>query len=217
MRHYVNVNEYQGVDPWWFSLKQDNDSSAVIFVLRNEKDLRIGNVHLLSNRQYVHCTGDKCPYCAIGNKAKARVFIPVYDIEAKQLKFQDRSPLCLHSLVPIFKTWSNATDAIFRIIRHGEPYDIGTKYGMYVVADNTVISHRAIYDEWKDKIPDFFQGILPDPDKESGEYDEPEEIAPEAVKQLTSLSCNCCGGAIDRATMTCKFCGTYHILPALLA
>ena len=39
-----------------------------------------------------------------------------------------------------------------------------------------------------------------------------EEIPQIKPEGLTPLTCKCCGGAIDRETLTCKYCKTEYII-----
>lgn len=198
---------------WAFRLNNDGDQSDVIMLLRTKEDLRAGQFHYISEKGYIECSDSNCEWCNRGIRQQAAVFIPVYDIARDRLFFWQRSLHFIHKLNEHFDNYSNFSEVVFKITRHGEYRSITTTFEVQPWAKNTVKSYEEIYDEWHNCIPEFYKNILVSPYEVEIEDQELEIAVTE--NKLTPLTCRCCGGAIDRKHMICNFCGTHYILPKL--
>ena len=196
---------------WEFRLNDDGDWSDVIMLIRTKEDIRAGQFHYTPEQGYIVCDDDNCEWCNKGIRKQSAMFIPMYDIAQNRLFFWRRSLRFIYDLDKHFNVYSDISEIVFKITRHGEPKSFTTTYEVQPWAKNTVKAYEEIYDEWHNRIPKFYKNILVSP----YEMDiEDEELTIElASNGLTPLTCKCCGGTIDRHYKICNFCGTHYVLP----
>ncbi|MCM1226150.1 MAG: hypothetical protein NC320_01835 [Clostridium sp.] len=151
-----------------FVLQNDGDFADVIFLYQSTKDVLIADVHYIKSDEYsgyVHCNGGGCPACAKGIRVQSKLFIPVYNIQAGEIQFWDRTTRFepkLHG--DVFKNYPNPSDFVFRITRHGAANDRNTTYQIIAVGNNNVKSYADILTEFNAKFPDYYENVCRDVD-----------------------------------------------------
>lgn len=80
---------------------------------------------------YVICAGEGCPLCAIGDRAKEYVLLPVIEIQSSSVKVlripPGRGPGTLASQIAPFLRKTNSTDTAALISRSGTTYTVVEK------------------------------------------------------------------------------------------
>ena len=195
----------------FFHLKYDKECENVIFLLRSRDDVIVFPVHTIQNSGKVRrilCTGDNCPYCKKGEKARDIIFVPIYNVSKDAVMFWERGfRFFAYKIEPMFKTFDDPTRYVFRVTRNGNMGDITTTYEVGAVARNTVFSYEEILQKFDIQFPEFYKTIIEGLD--FTEEPEPEPITEEAA--YTALICKGCGAPINRADKCCHFCGTSYI------
>lgn len=154
-----NEERFEGL----FLLRNDGDFADVIFLYRDIEDVLVAATHYIKSHDYsgyVHCCGDSCPACEKGVKVQTKLFMPVYNIQAKEIQFWDRSVRFEQKLSSdVFDRYPNPADFVFRITRHGAAGDINTTYEIRAVGRNTYKSYDEILAENNAKMPDYYENI----------------------------------------------------------
>lgn len=157
-----NDDKYKGK----FVLSNDGDSADVIFLYRSIDDVLIADTHYVKSADYsgyVHCCGRGCPACEKGIRVQSKLFIPLYDISADEIKFFDRNTVFENVLQQsVFSKYPNPSEYVFRIVRHGKARDINTKYEIYVAGRNTSMSYETILSRFNTSLPAHYEAICRD-------------------------------------------------------
>lgn len=163
-----NKERYSGK----FILSSDNTSVDVIFLYQSKADMLIADVHYLKSSEgsgYVHCLGTGCPVCAVKKadgtpaiRIQTKIFVPIYNIQSGEIEFWDRGQEFEHQLdSDVFdKGYSNPSEYIFRITRHGAYKSRETRYDIIPIAKNTLISYADILAKFNAKMPDYYENIV---------------------------------------------------------
>ena len=127
----------------YFSLKDDRDTATVRFMYESEDDLEGYSVHEVEidgRRRYVNCLReynqpiDDCPFCREHKPLKAKVFVPLYDVDSQETKVWERSKVFLNDLSLLCEKFEKKNrgiplcDGIFDITRMGKKGDTKTRY-----------------------------------------------------------------------------------------
>ena len=157
-----NDDKYKGK----FVLANDGDSADVIFLYRSIDDVLIADTHYVKSADYsgyVHCCGRGCPACEKGIRVQSKLFIPLYDIGADEIKFFDRNTVFENVLQQsVFSKYPNPSEYVFRIVRHGKARDINTKYEIYVAGRNTSMPYETILSRFNTSLPAHYEAICRD-------------------------------------------------------
>lgn len=164
----INEERYHST----FRLVHDNESADVIFLYRSQSDELHADVHYIKSATYsgyVHCLGQGCPVCALKKSdgsqlihVQEKLFIPVYNIAKGRIEFWDRNwknTFLTQLDREIFSIYSNPSEYVFRITRHGEFNDKGTRYTFSALGRNMVMSYDQILAKFQTKMPDCYEGI----------------------------------------------------------
>lgn len=157
------VEEKNGV---FFTLPNDNDSADVIFLYRSTDDVLVADVHYISSKNYngyAHCLGDNCPACDYptktgrGIRRQSEIFIPLYNINKRKIEFWDRTTRFEQVLnESVFRNYPNPSEFVFRITRHGQPRDPGTRYEIRAISRNADYSYNQILADFNMTFPDSY-------------------------------------------------------------
>lgn len=151
-----------------FVLHNDGDFADVIFLYRSTKDVLVADVHYVKSNEYsgyVHCNGGGCPACAKDIRVQNKLFIPVYNIQADEIQFWDRTTNFEPQLQgDVFSKYPNPSEFVFRITRQGAARDINTKYQIVAVGNNNVKSYNELLAQFNAKFPDYYENICKDVD-----------------------------------------------------
>lgn len=157
-----NDDRYHGL----FRLVNDGDSADVVFLYRSMKDMLVAQAHYIKSADYsgyIHCCGQGCPACGKGIRVQTKLFIPVYNIAKDEIEFWDRNmkfePVMEQA---VFNRFSNPSEFVFRITRHGIPNDINTTYAIEAVGKNTIASYDTILTKFSAKMPDAYSTVIRD-------------------------------------------------------
>lgn len=149
-----------------FVLRDDGDSSEVVFLYRSAQDCLVADTHYIKSADYsgyVHCCGRGCPACSQGIRVQTKIFIPLYDIKNDRILFWDRSIRFEHQLQnDVFSKFPNPCDYVFRITRKGAAGDINTVYEITAIARNTNMPYDAILAKHNIKFPEAYESICRD-------------------------------------------------------
>lgn len=148
----------------FFILQNDGDCADVVFLYRDIQDELVAEaVHYLktdSYRGYVHCIGAGCPACAKKIRVQTKLFIPLYNIDADEIQFFDRTmkfgPQFKHD---VFDRYPNPSQCIARITRHGVAGDINTKYQIDMIGKNTIGSYDQILAKFNATFPQYYNVV----------------------------------------------------------
>lgn len=154
-----------------FLLRNDGDSADVIFLYRNVDDVLVADVHYLVSdtyRGYAHCLGKSngCPACNYGERGirnQTKLFIPLYNIDADEIQFFDRSIRFEAQLKhDVFDTYPNPSQCVYRITRHGAAGSADTTYEIKIIGKNTIGTYDEILAKFNARMPDYYETICKD-------------------------------------------------------
>lgn len=154
-----NQERYDGM----FLLRDDGDYADVIFMYRSIDDVLQADTHYIKSAEYsgyVHCCGVGCPACAKNIRVQSKLFIPMYRIEANEVQFFDRNARFEQQLTrDVLSKYSNPSEYVFRITRHGAAGDTDTYYDIHAIAKNTVLSYDQICAKLNITLPNYYSRI----------------------------------------------------------
>ena len=152
-----------------FMLRNDGDSADVIFMYPSRNSAMMVEAHYIKSDTYsgyTQCLGQRiCPACEQGIRVQSKLFVPVYVIDSNEILFWDRNTRFFQQLdTDVFSKFSNPTEFVFRITRHGVSGDINTRYEIQAVAKNNVdgMSYSEILDKLKIEFPDYYNTVCAD-------------------------------------------------------
>lgn len=150
-----------------FMLRNDGDSEEVIFMYSSKDDVMMVESHYIKSDSYsgyVQCLGQRtCPACEQNIRIQNKLFVPVYVISSNEILFWDRNTRFFQQLdTDIFSKFSDPTEFVFRITRHGVAGDFNTRYEITAVAKNNVISYEDILKKLEINFPDYYNTICAD-------------------------------------------------------
>ena len=128
----------------FFSLKNDGDVANVRFMYNKMDDVVGYAVHEITvddKKRYVNCLREynepksKCPFCEANNFQRAKLYIPVYDVEEGEVRIWERGKNFFQKMAALCARYSSADIPLvghtFDIERHGKKGDTGTVYEIY--------------------------------------------------------------------------------------
>ena len=138
----------------FFSLKNDGDTARVRFLYNDMEDVvgyAVHEVEVDGKRRYVNCLRDynepksKCPLCNCGNFQKAKLYVPLYDIDEDEVKIWERGKNFFAKISSICARYATGNKPLvahtFDIERHGKKGDTQTTYEIYETgADDTTLA-----------------------------------------------------------------------------
>lgn len=146
-----------------FLLRNDGDYADVIFLYQNVEDVLVADVHYIKSADYtgyVHCCERGCPACAKGIRTQTKLFIPLYNIQAQEIQFFDRSLRFEPQLQnDVFAKYPNPSEFVFRIQRHGAAGSVDTTYSITAIGRNTYKSYHQILAENNATMPAYYSHV----------------------------------------------------------
>jgi len=137
----------------FFSINQDKGTKQVRIMYNGIDDVEGLSVHKVKlpgakYDRYVNCLRayndpvDNCPFCKAGIPCEARVFVPLYNMEDKQVQLWDKGKTMFSKLSGLCSRYASngrkLVNCIFEIQRFGAYGDKNTTYEIYFVeSDNT--------------------------------------------------------------------------------
>ena len=161
----------------FFSLKDDGDVARVRFMYNSMEDVvgyAVHEVEVDGKKRYVNCLRaynepkSKCPFCADNQFQRAKLYIPMYDIDNDEVKIWERGKNFFAKMSAICARYSNADTPLvahtFDVERHGKKGDTSTVYEIYETgADDTTLEDLP-------EIPEILGTIILDKSAEDMEY-----------------------------------------------
>lgn len=128
----------------FFALKNDGDTARVRFMYNGMEDVvgyAVHEVEVDGKKRYVNCLREynepksKCPLCADNNFQKAKLYIPLYDIDEDEVKIWERGKNFFGKMSGICARYASGSTPLvshtFDIERHGKKGDTSTTYEIY--------------------------------------------------------------------------------------
>lgn len=161
----------------FFTLKDDGDVARVRFMYNSMEDVigyAVHEVEIDGKKRYVNCLRSynepksKCPFCNENQFQRAKLYIPVYDIDEDEVKIWERGKNFFAKMSALCARYSNANTPLvahtFDVERHGKKGDTGTTYEIYETgADDTTLEDLP-------EIPEILGTIILDKSAEDMEY-----------------------------------------------
>lgn len=161
----------------FFSLKDDGDVARVRFMYNSMEDVvgyAVHEVEIDGKKRYVNCLRaynepkSNCPFCADNQFQRAKLYIPMYDIDNDEVKIWERGKQFFAKMSAICARYSNADTPLvahtFDVERHGKKGDTGTVYEIYETGvDDTTLEDLP-------EIPEILGTIILDKSAEDMEY-----------------------------------------------
>lgn len=130
----------------YFSLKDDRDTAVVRFLYNSPDDVEgyaVHEVEIDGRKRYVNCLReynqpiDDCPFCRARKYQTAKLFIPLYNEDAKKVQVWERGKKFFGKLSSVLSRCD--ADPIcsqtFEIERNGKKGDTQTTYEIYQTRD----------------------------------------------------------------------------------
>lgn len=136
------AENYSSAKSNYFNLKDDGETARIRFLINDINDLLGVSVHKVKvgDREVdVECIReynepvDNCPLCAADYKINARLYIPVYDEDAKVTKIWARGSKFFNTIAGLCARYNPLVSTIFEVERHGKKGDPQTEYQFFVV------------------------------------------------------------------------------------
>lgn len=151
--NYQDSDNYGNSSSNFFSLKDDGDVARVRFMYNDLNDVTGYAVHEIEvdgNKRYVNCLRNynepksKCPCCANDYMQRAKLYVPLYNVDTKEVQLWERGKKFLGKLQSICTRYarqdSPLVNHVFEIERHGKKGDTQTTYEIYEVgSDDTTL------------------------------------------------------------------------------
>lgn len=142
-----DADRYGGGSGNYFSLKNDKDTAQVRFLYEGIGDVQGMSVHPIKTEgndweQTVNCLRkyndpmDVCPLCAAGYALKAKLYIPVLDVETQEVKIWERGKNFFSKLSSLCTRYKPLCGTIFEIERVGKAGDMKTTYETYPISND---------------------------------------------------------------------------------
>ena len=133
----------------YFSLVNDKDTARVRIMYNGMADAggyAVHQVDIGDKKRYVNClrsyrdSVEKCPFCAAQIAQKAKLFIPIYNINSKSVQFWERGKKFYQKLSSLCSRYPRLVSEVFEIERNGVRGDMSTTYEIYPIdGDNTTL------------------------------------------------------------------------------
>lgn len=128
----------------FFTLKDDGDVARVRFMYNSMEDVigyAVHEVEIDGKKRYVNCLRSynepksKCPFCNANSFQRAKLYIPMYDIDEDEVKIWERGKNFFAKMSSICARYSNANTPLvahtFDVERRGKKGDTSTTYEIY--------------------------------------------------------------------------------------
>lgn len=148
----------------YFSLKDDGDVAQIRFCYNTIDDVEgyaIHEVDVEGKTKDVECLRaynepiSKCPFCEARMPQRAKLLIPVYDIEEDKIKIWTRGKKFFAQLSSLCSRYTNSdtnlVNNVFEIERQGKAGSTSTTYGIYQISkDDTRLEDLPGYEDIED-------------------------------------------------------------------
>lgn len=153
----------------FFTLKNDKDTARVRFMYNGMEDVvgyAVHEVEVDGKRRYVNCLREynepksKCPLCASNNFQRAKLYVPLYDIDENEVKIWERGKNFFSKISSVCARYASGNTPLvshtFDIERNGKKGDTQTTYEIYETGcDETTLEDLP-------EVPDVLGSIILD-------------------------------------------------------
>lgn len=131
----------------FFTLKDDKDTAKVRFLYNTIDDVEGYVVHEIEvdgKKRYVNCLRnyndpiDKCPFCAAQMKVKPKLFIKLYNEDAKECQIWERGKNYFQRIASLAAHYNPLVNQIVEVERSGKKGDMQTTYEFYPTENKPV-------------------------------------------------------------------------------
>ena len=150
----------------FFQLTDDGMYADVIFLYQRPEDVLVADVHYLKTSEYsgyAHCCETGCPACNYGERGirvDTKLFIPLYNIQARKVEFWDRNVRFEHQLnMDVFQNYPNPSEYVFRVTRHGAYRSVDTTYEIRAIGKNNSMPYAEILADNGVSFPDYYNKV----------------------------------------------------------
>jgi len=164
----------------FFQLKDDKATAKVRILYESADEiegLSVHEVQIGDKRRYVNCLRsyndpiDNCPFCQAKMKTYAKLYIPLYNEEAKQFQFWERGRTFYSKISGLVSRYKNIVSRTFEVERNGAKGDTGTDYSFYPFDDPDGTTIQDILDDLGfDEMPSPIGTIILDKSAREMEY-----------------------------------------------
>ena len=159
----------------FFQLKDDKDTAKVRFLYNTIDDVQGNVVHQVEigdKKRYVNCLRsyneplDKCPLCQAQYKQIPKLFIRLYNEDAKEVQIWERGKTYFQKMASLAARYNPLCNTVVEIERNGKKGDQKTEYIFYPLdttefnLDDVEIPEvlgTLILDKTADEMNDFLQ------------------------------------------------------------
>jgi hypothetical protein len=131
----------------FFVLKDDGDKAQVRFLYNGMSDIEGYAVHRVAlgdTERYVNCLREynepleKCPFCAAQMPITARLFLKLYNEDAKECQIWERSKSYYSTLSGYATRYKPLCNEVIEIERHGKKGDKQTTYQFFPIENSEI-------------------------------------------------------------------------------
>ena len=175
---YSEAEHYgsQGNGGSYFKLQNDKEVARVQLLGNDMNDFpgyAVHQVEVDGKNRWVNCLRDYqdpvdvCPFCAAKIKQQARLFIPLYNIDADEVQIWERGKNFFPTLAGYCARNPEVVSVVTEIERHGKPHDTSTTYQLYSTKDEP---ERDRLEDFEDEIPEIIGRYVLDKTADDMEY-----------------------------------------------
>lgn len=176
--NYEDAEHYggKGNGGSYFKLQNDMEVARVQLLGNDMNDFpgyAVHQVEIDGSKRWVNCLRDYndpidvCPFCAGKIKQEARLFIPLYNLDAEEVQIWERGKNFFPTLAGYCSRNPEVVGVVTEIERHGKPHDTKTTYQLYSTNEEP---ERATLEEFEDEIPEILGRYVLDKTAEEMEY-----------------------------------------------
>lgn len=129
----------------FFTLRDNGDTARVRFLYNGVEDIDGYSVHEIEvngKRRYVNCIRnyneplDTCPFCSAGYKVIPKMFIKLYNEDAKEAQIWERGKTYFQKIASLSARYNPLCNEVIEIERSGAKGDMKTSYNFYPIGNS---------------------------------------------------------------------------------
>lgn len=160
----------------YFKLSKDGEVARVQLLGNDMNDFpgyAVHKVKVNGSDRWVNCLReyqdpvDVCPFCAAKIKQEARLFIPLYNLDADEIQIWERGKNFFPTLAGYCSRNPEVVSVVTEVERHGKPHDTNTTYQLYSTKDEP---ERDKLEDFEEEIPEIIGRYILDKTADDMEY-----------------------------------------------
>lgn len=160
----------------YFKLSNDKEVARVQLLGNDMNDFpgyAVHDVEVDGKHKWVNCLReyndpiDACPFCRAKIKQQAKLFIPLFNLDADEVQIWERGKNFFPTLAGYCARNPKVVSIITEIERHGKPKDTSTTYQLYPTKDEPEYTKL---EDFEDEIPEILGRYVLDKTAEDMEY-----------------------------------------------